>query len=158
MDVTANLVTAAQLSAYMDTLNAQGATTATGTAANQDQWCYCLAAIVGTPCPAYDIGNGPTVLTDAQTFLDGLRNYQLSMNAATQQPGGATLNGTATSPVATVPIPVTVSAAPVAVTPTGVGLLGPTNCQFCQWLATPTGLIFLGLAAVGGYFAFFYKK
>lgn len=163
MDVTANLVTAAQLSAYMDSLHAQGSTTANGAAANQDQWCFVMAAILGTPCPSYDIGNGPTVLTDAQTFLDGLRGYQLSVNAATQQPGGATLNGNAGgTSVASVPsssVPVSAASAVAASTSsTGVGLFGPTNCQFCQWLATPTGLLFIVVLIVGGYFAVFYKK
>lgn len=137
MDVTANLATAEQLTAY---------TQAAGLDAhlNQDQWCWALAQIIGTPCPAYDVGNPPTVKTDAQTFLDGLRGYQLSVNAGTQQPGGATLNGTAGGSVS--------PATPVL----GAGLLGPTNCKFCQWLkANP---LFLVVVAVGIYFGFFYKR
>lgn len=140
MDVTANLVTAAQLTAY--NMSAYG-----NAVANQDQWCYIMNQILGTPCPAYDVGNPPSVNTDAQTFLDGLRGYQLSVNASTQQPGGATLNGTAGG---------TAMAPAAAPAVTGMGLLGPTNCAFCQWLRTPTGLIFLGAGALGIYFAFFY--
>lgn len=153
MDITANLVTPQQLSTYMDQLHAAGATTATGAAANQDQWCYALSAITGTPCPAYDIGNGPTVMTSAQVFLDGLRNWQLSRNASSQGPGGTST--TASGPQ---PAPATGSgstgpaAAPQAA---GIGLLGPTNCQFCIWLkANPWAL---ALIAVGLYFAFVYK-
>jgi hypothetical protein len=142
MDVTANLVTATQLTAWMQAAN--GSATA-----NQDQWCYAMNAITGTPCPAYDVGNPPTVKTDAQTFLDGLRSYQLGTNAATQQPGGATLNGNAGG--TSMPGPVA-----AAVAPTGMGLLGPTNCAFCQWLAKNP--LFLVAGAIGIYFAFFYKK
>ncbi len=146
MDVTANLVTATQLTAY--------AQSSIGTdKLNQDQWCYVLASILGTPCPAYDVGNPPSVMTDAQTFLDGLRSYQLSVNASTQQPGGATLNGNAGGSV--IP-PASSVTAPGAVAATGMGLLGPTNCAFCQWLAKNP--LFLVIAAVGVYFAFFYKK
>lgn len=142
MDVTANLVTASQLEAYMGNLVAGGgAHGASVHASNQDQWCFCLAAILGTPCPAYDIGNGPGVLTDAQTFLDGLRNWQLSQNASNPGPGG--------------------SSTPVAATPgmpavVGTGLLGPTNCKFCIWLkANPWALL---AAAAAIYLGFFYKK
>lgn len=148
MDVTANLVTASQLEAYMGNLVAEGATSGTVHAANQDQWCFCLSAILGTDCPAYDIGNGPGVLTDAQSFLDGLRNWQLSQNASNPGPGGSS------TPVAATPgIPAAVAAGNSVM---GAGLLGPTNCKFCIWLKANPWAILAVLAAI--YFAFYYKK
>jgi hypothetical protein len=150
MDVTANLVTAAQLTAWM--------TAATGQdRANQDQWCYALAQITGSPCPNYDIGNGPTVLTTADDFLTGLRNFQLGVNASTQGPGGTSQSG----PGAATPIPSATSTSEAAqpggaASPTGQGLLGPTNCPICIWLASNWYIV--AIAAVGAYFLFFYKK
>jgi hypothetical protein len=141
MDITANLTTPEQLSNFM--------VQAIGTdRANQDQWCWALSQItkVAGACPAYDIGNGPNVLTSAEDFLIGLRNYQLSQNASTQSPGGGPAGDLLGIP------PVQTSNA----TPLGAGLLGPTNCQFCIWLKkNPWALV---LAAVAVYFGFFYKK
>lgn len=138
MDILANLVTATQLENY--------ATQAYGTdRMNQDQWCYIVAKITGVSCPAYDVGNPPTVLTSAQDFLDGLRSYQLGVNATYQGPGGS---GTVPAVALT---PTTAAAAPV-----GNGLFGPTNCQFCIWLKRNPWALLVAAAAI--YFGFFYKK
>lgn len=141
MDVSANLVTDVQLSNWM--LNAVGRSQA-----NQDEWCYAIAQLTGVPCPAYDIGNGPTVQTDATTFLNGLRNYQLTQNAGTQGPGGSSSTATAATPSS--------NAAPTQAA-IGAGLLGPTNCQFCIWLRKNIVLVAI-LAGVVIYFGFYYKK
>jgi hypothetical protein len=146
MDITANSVTASQLEAYMAHLVEAGATTATVHAANQDQWCFCLAAVLGSPCPAYDIGNGPGVMTSAQEFLDGLRNWQLGQNASNPGPGGSETTVASLPPVAAV----------TAASSLGVGLFGPTNCKFCIWLKANPWVILVAVAAI--YFGFFYKK
>lgn len=144
MDVLANLVTSSQLENWM--------THSTGTdRANQDTWCYALAQILGTPCPAYDIGNGPNVLTSATDFLTGLRNFELGFNASNPGPGGSSTPAGALN----APVPGTTSTA-VATSGMGQGLFGPTNCQFCIWLKQNPWA--LAAIAVAIYFAFFYKK
>lgn len=144
MDVLANLVTASQLENWMTHSNGTDR-------ANQDTWCYALGQILGTPCPAYDVGNGPNVLTSAQDFLTGLRNYQLGFNASNPGPGGSATPAGSLPPVAP---GINTGAVPPAVM--GAGLLGPTNCQFCIWLKQNPWA--LAAIAVALYFAFFYKK
>lgn len=144
MDVTANSVTAAQLEDY--------ATRAYGTdRMNQDQWCFVMNAITGAVCPAYDVGNPPSVNTSAQDFLDGLRSYQLGVNAQLQGPGGSSVPAAALSSMTAAQTGGTTQAPAL-----GAGLFGPTNCQFCIWLKNNPWAIFAALIAV--YFAFFYKK
>ncbi len=150
MDILANLVTAQQLENF--------AVQAYGTdRMNQDQWCYVVASIVGSPCPAYDVGNPPSVRTSADDFLTGLRNWQLGINATYQGPGGSGGVPAAALPSNPGTPPVNPTGAVSSVPTTlGAGLFGPTNCKTCIWLKqNPWALL---VAAVGIYFAFFYKK
>jgi hypothetical protein len=157
MDVTANLVTPTQLGNWM--------TAAIGTdRANVDQWCAGLVAISGCPpCPAPELfgysdanGNRSTQIS-ADSFLESLRSFQLSMNASNQGPGGSggfgTPAGSLSSTPGAAPDGTSVSGSPAVL---GAGLLGPTNCQFCIWLRkNPWALALVALAV---YFGFFYKK
>jgi hypothetical protein len=142
MDILANLVTPQQLSNYsMQAFNTDRA--------NQDQWCWMLSQITGAACPDYDIGNGPDVKTSAKTFLDGLRGYQLGVNATYQGPGGS-----GSPPAAALPPQPQETA--TGSTIMGAGLFGPTNCKLCIWLKQNPWALLVAAAAI--YFGFFYKK
>lgn len=145
MDITANLVTAEQLSNF--------ATGNYGTdRATKDQWCYMVRAITGAPCPDTSMfGDDPTVNTSAEDFLDRLRQFQLGVNATYQGPGGSDVQA-GTTAAQQVPNTSTVTGASVV----GVGLFGPTNCQFCIWLKKNPWVLVLAVAAI--YFGFFYEK
>lgn len=161
MDVTANLVSSAQLDAWMQVAVQR-------TLATADEWCFAVSQVLGIPqCNGGDPsgGLGTQVLTCAGMngdgsnrttlsqissiqFLSCLRNYQLQQNATNPAPGGSlTTPGTSTTGGAGNPPPVTNNNPPPNNTQ-GQGVLGLTNCTVCQQLASnPLMLLILAVAA-----------
>lgn len=159
MDVTANLTSESALSAALSATvgRVQG---------NADEFCWVMVKALGLPaCPdPSSFGfpcqlNGvnvdcsvpgavrtPAFMTSKQ-FLDKLRAYQLSQNAATQAPGG-----NPNVPIVYVPTNSNTPAT-AAQSPTGMGVLGPTDCQICQTLASNP--LLLVLVAAAGFFLLF---
>lgn len=159
MDVTANMVTAQQMSDWA--MGDHGSTLS-----NSDQWCWAMVnafglgpyTYMGQPagCPAVVLpGLSPGVPVPAQTFLDSLRQYQLQTNSTNAGPGGTVATPVNTGTPAGVGT-VTHTLPPQGGTPgtagtpgtVGAGVLGPTNCQICQQLQQqPLLLLVLVVAA-----------
>lgn len=128
--ITANMVTGSQLEAGVGTNDR-----------NYDTYCWVMENVYMLgKCPeasllGMTIVNGvrqPANLSGAD-FLDTLRNYQLGVGAENQAPGGNVYN----------------TAPPVGTTtPTGMGLLGPTDCKFCQTLQQNPLLVVVGAIAL----------
>jgi hypothetical protein len=84
---TVNMVTAGQLTQWMQDRNGSSVATA-------DQWCYAMGQVVagGYICPAPEnfgfTGSERNATVDAQTFLNNLRAYETGVSAGPVGPGG----------------------------------------------------------------------
>lgn len=181
MDVTANLVTTAQLDGWMQTA-------VNRTLATVDEWCYAMNQILNGQCgggnfsigcdgcpaidpPGYGVGTGADsvyiacgMLSDGSNrtslpqvsstvFLNALRNAQLAYNATNPAPGGSTTTpGTSVTPGSGGGGGSSLPP-PTPASATGTGVLGLTNCSICQELASNPVMLLILAAAL--YFLFF---
>jgi len=129
---TANLVTAAQLTAKMMEVNGGSAV------GNHDQWNWVYKTLTGIDGPDFDFLHLDGSNTDAKTYLDGLRSLQQGIQASLPGGGGSVdiTGGNGSLPPGGAIVNKTTEAGKV-----GNGVMGPTTCKFCQEVAAHPFLV-----------------